>query len=261
MEGLKVHCKGIILNDFSTDLLKGLSNETFGLPIDLHVGIHHSAPQKKEGRFLVGIQSEHIWTATGSPGWMKLDIDEIQARAEICDAVLDLSKRNIPLYENVKDLDKDCITFGPYVFPNYMPELNNGRERSAVFMGVIRNRPDRRVRIAKFAEMYNVLTLEGVFGQKLDKILQEHAFTLNVHSAQVIVTEVPRLLKAFLNGSILLSEVLDVPFMLDRHYIGISSPNDHKSREAILTNIHDDFSDFRFDDYLTSAYKRWERGN
>lgn len=252
-DGIRFFSKHKILKDVLGDLMKCLNQEASRLKLDVQVGVHNVELGRSE-RPLVGIQTEHLYTAGDDLGWMDISREQLLSNFNACDYIIDFSYRNIRFYQEIEGFDLGKLIAGPYIFPDFLPEACDPTDNRPIFVGTLKRRVSRQERLAKYSRTREIHVEENMFGAELDAALRNASAMINIHNTPSIVTELPRLLKAYLNGSILLSEPLDTPFIAGRHYVelkeGETSEISRDRRQEILTNIHNDFSDYRFSSVL-----------
>jgi hypothetical protein len=81
---------------------------------------------------------------------------------------------------------------------------------------------------------YSVKIVENEFGQSLNQTLGLSLAIMNIHFQQGVYAEWPRILLAYVNGKILLSEDLGHPLVTGKHYCALGCDLD----EVDLIEIH-----------------------
>jgi len=252
-----------VLKDVERDLIRSLGGDAINLPIDIYLGLHIQNVSRRDGRLTVGIQTEHFGL---SDDWITTEYSNggvFRGNIALCDYVIDYTERNSTHYKEMGVSIDGRFLFGPYVFPSTAPSPSPANNNKAIFIGTFRDAPHLDVRmkkIEKYREKINLTAASGLYREGLDEKLKEYSFMANIHRLDGTYTEVPRFLKSFLNGMILISEELDSPFICGRHYscINGSMPSREESEE-ILKNIHHDFSNYRFAKIINEIYSDWRK--
>lgn len=203
-----------VLAELARDLARGITDPAvMALPVDILVGLHRLRPRlPARGRRQLGIQTEQIRDAEGRPMWKKVRPGRLRKHLLACHRVLDLSVSNAPVYGLAGRLLRHRLDFGPYVFPQRIPDFVPGKE--AVFFGAAN---DRR---ADLVARHGIRMLpNGVFGAALAAELAGAAAVVNLHYTEGVYTEAPRLLAACLAGKPVMSEPLAPPLVAGRHYL------------------------------------------
>lgn len=213
-----------ILNEFVDDLAISINvnSITAKSKIWIFCGAHKNyylnwfRPGKK-----VVIQTEQFYDDNGIPMWgqgyikNKILINNIRKS----DLFIELSESNRKFYEEDLKLPQNLLSkiiFGPYIFPSKRKNevLDNNSCNEVVFFGTLNARRLNCIKNLPFA----IKTLNGVYGKKLKDTINDSRAVLNVHYEPGVYTEWPRVLSAFHNRKILISETLSKVLEPDLHY-------------------------------------------
>jgi len=210
------HASHPVLADFAADLARGLT-APLGRQLAVQVGAHRRDAPLPEGSFRLGIQTEQMRDERGTPLWKAFPPRRLAEMMDRFDAVLDLSPANAPAYATLPCEALARVRFGPHVFPDVAPPHVPGGE-GLLFVGAMN---DRRGSVLDALPPSHAVrrVSDGTFGPALDKAIAGCAAVLNIHVQSGIYTEVPRLLKAVLNGKPLVSEPLASPMVPGVHYL------------------------------------------
>lgn len=214
-----------LLDEFCHDLITSLSRRWVDKKITFFVGIHENFSVLWARRGVrVAIQTEQLCDSSGIFLWPtkneNFTRNIISATAK-CDVFWDLSLLNMPYYQSigVDDCVKKKGLLGPHVFPSGQIQPKKGTEPHLVFFGLLN---DRRKMIIQSGCKKDIKILKhGTFGAELISEIERSGGVLNIHAADGVFSEVPRLLTAHLRGKTVYSEELAFPFVRDVHYIGI----------------------------------------
>lgn len=229
-----------LLDDFAADLATVLT-EPIGTEVELHAGLHRPgrlasfAPRTRRGLY-VGMQTEHMLDVTGRPMWKRHLLETIQQQAASFDLVLDLSEGNRPIYEDLPAEVRSRIHFGPHIFPASAPPIAMAADGPTLFFGGTNRRRMRNLQRLRQdgVKVHEVPT--NTFGAALRAEMTKASSVLNLHFAEGIYTEAPRILKAMLAGLPVLSEELAAPFVADLHYLSV--PQANKATKERLAEIY-----------------------
>jgi hypothetical protein len=240
---LRLICHHSILNQVAQDIVAGLPTDfrTNSRRINVICGVHHPmtlewiVPGPK-----LAIQTEQFFDANGDPLWSfknKAYTELVRVSAEKADIVLDLSLCNEPLYDDLKipSENRKKVFFGPHIFPTEPVPFNAGHSSHYVFYGD--GGGDRRPSIIQAPHDFDLKVVpNGVYGDRLSKIISAARGVVNIHYHTGIYSESPRLLSAYLHGKCVLSEELSTPFEKNVHYslLGRSEP---ENPERIFDNF------------------------
>lgn len=256
-----------VIADVARDLHTSLGHEFDDAPIDMNVAIHNRVVERRPGRLIIGVQTEHFGIGGLSQGWVKSDTALLRDNIARCDVIIDFAERNIPFYAEMGIETDARFHFGPYVFPQAQPEPHSNTSDKAIFFGTLGNKinPDainsssRSERLETYQKVLDIEVVSGRFNERLKRLLSEYGLIANVHYINDVYTEVPRYLKAFLNGMVLLSEPLEAPFIAGRHYALIDAPLPSPAeRQQILANIHADFAPYQLAPLLRQLQSQWQ---
>lgn len=215
------------LMDFCDDLRRSLqhSEEALNSNIKLLVGLHKRPPMRFYlPGFKLGIQTEQLVDDNGHVMWgsKKKSLNRIRRALKSCDAILDLSESNRPVYESLLGYKANqCeLFFGPHIFPDRAVELDSVSSGKVIFFGTVKKSRRADVLESLNPAKFQILP-EGTFGYDLKKHISSCSAILNVHFQDGVYTESPRLLSAYLSGKPFVSEALGRPFEKGIHYVGI----------------------------------------
>lgn len=258
---MKSYATHKILKDVLADLRVAIGPDVSGLDFDLYLGLHNQTVPSND-RIKIGIQTEHLLTDDGAAGWMDVDADILRGNIRNCTFIIDFSSHNKKIYDDIGGGGAPEIIIGPYVFPVAKPVSCGPTHGDPLFVGTLKKRINRAKRLENYTERCGPIQIEEkLFGVDLNAAIKNAAAVVNVHNVPSVITELPRFLKAYLNGNILLSEPLDAPFIADRHYIDITNAQDTLNitidqRAKIIDNIHADFMPYRIGPLLAMLVKR-----
>lgn len=218
------------LNDFATDLARGVTRP-LGRPVEVFVGAHLARRMPPSDIPRLGIQTEQLMDADGTPLWKAFSQEKIARIVKRFDAILDLSPANRPAYEFLPKAARRKVHFGPHIFPETAPAHRPGGQ-SLIFVG---SQNPRRAQVLAQVQAGRPITIlpEGTFGTALDAAIQASGGMLNIHYQDGIYTEYPRLLKTLLNGKICHSEAFDAPLQAGTHYLPVDAHPDAATTAAV----------------------------
>lgn len=242
-----------ILKTFALDLLYSLKNFQLQSPITFYVGAHRvfSGYWSKNNLRIV-IQTEQFCDSTGQPLWWSDNSEftlNIKKSLENCDVFWDLSQHNMPFYKanNLDGLIQKKGFFGPYVFQTKPKKMRSVNREHIIFCGTLN---DRRKELIKNFKGPKVKIVQRVYGAKLNDMIDKSAGVLNLHFADGIYTELPRVLSAYNRSRVLVSEPLASPFIPSEHYISTSSCEINEA-EKVFENFSNLVSDqYNFGKFL-----------
>lgn len=191
--------------------------------------------------FIFGIQTEQFFDADGRELWgkprNKKTINRVLRNLSFVDAFLDLSASNQAWYD-AQGLSQSALgklRFGPHIFPTQKRPLRRTQNGKDIFFGGINDR--RRRALDQCRPDRTTVLPDGVYGTQLGQEIDRARAILNIHYAEGVYTEAPRLLTSYLAGKPVVSEKLADPFQAGLHYIDLQ--NTHSVDEA---EIYDNFS-------------------
>ena len=237
-----------ILKTLSLDLLYSFENIKLSKPMTFYVGAHREFSgywAKKNIR--VAIQTEQFCDATGQNLWWSDNaelIQNIKNAIKNCDVFWDLSNHNMPFYRanNLDVMIKKKGIFGPYVFHKNQKEMKALIREHIIFCGTLN---DRRKELIKNFIGPKVKIAQRVYGKKLNRMIDQSAGVLNLHFADGVYTELPRVLSAYNRRRVLVSEMLASPFISSQHYINANSYEPQNAKEIFAnfsTLVSDKYS-------------------
>lgn len=219
--------------------------------INIFIGIHHWIANELPNNALnIGIQTEQFFDAHGLKLWGSLPESQLKAACLKFDVILDFSEFNKPAYKNFDKYDR--VVFGPYIFPSkkVIPKTDNLSE--VHFVGALNER--RQKIISDVSKLYAIKVIKNEFGEKLNKTLSDSSAILNIHFQNGVYTEWPRILLAYVNGKILISEELGYPLISGRHYYPLGIDSNEMNASQIHENIWEDFArKYSFSEFVNSG--------
>lgn len=246
--GIRLVARHPLLVDVAHDLATGLPSDT-KLRATVVIGAHRSVP-RREAEPLIMVQTEHYLDAAGQPMFRVAGRQQRRSFVDHFDHVLDLSLANPPAYQFLRAKKQRKITYGPYVFPaDPVPRSRGGK--GLAFAG---NVNDRRAEIiASLGSSVTVLP-RRTWGIDVHNAFAAAESVLNIHYIDSVVTEAPRLLKAYLAGKPVVSEALAEPIQMGRHAIPLGEAYDAARLDAVFDAFdHEIARKFRFVDFLEKA--------
>ena len=209
------------------------------LSINVFVGIHQWIDDFLPRNVLnIGIQTEQFFDANGQKLWGTIRQSHLRLMCLKFDVILDFTEFNSPAYQN---FNKYCkVVFGPYIFPNDKVLPSNKKTTDICFVGAINERRERI--ISALSSEYSIKVIQNEFGDQLNQRVCECAGILNIHFQDGVYTEWPRILLAYLNGIIFISEDLGHPLVEGRHYLSIHSDLSRFSVSEAHENIWNDLA-------------------
>jgi hypothetical protein len=218
--------------------------------INIFIGIHHwMADILPKNAINIGIQTEQFFDANGQVLWGSLHSAHLKAACLKFDVILDLTEFNKPAYQNFDKYNR--VVFGPYIFPKeqFSPLIEKSSE--VCFVGALNER--RRRIISEVSNQYSIKIIKNEFGEKLNQSVSRGTAILNIHFQEGVYAEWPRILLAYVNGKILLSEELGHPLSLGRHYCALDSDLAAVNFAEIHKNIYEDFAKkYSFSKFINS---------
>ncbi len=224
-----------ILKTFSLDLLYSFKNLQLSKPISFYVGAHRAfSGHWSKKNIQIAIQTEQFSDEIGQQLWWSGHaelIQNIKNSLENCDVFWDLSQHNMPFYQanGLEKMVKKKGVFGPYVFQKNEKKMRALSYKHIIFCGTLNN---RRKELIKNFQGPKVRIVQRVYGTKLNKMIDQSAGVLNLHFADGIYTELPRVLSAYNRRRVLVSEMLSAPFKPLEHYICANSYTPEKAEEV-----------------------------
>ena len=185
--------------------------------------------------FKVAVQTEQFLDQAGNSLWgqrkknLKNNIFRALQRADV---FLDINPQNMPFYDSftLTQSQRRKLHFGPHIFPQVASRFNPGISPKYAFFGGVKER--RKMVLETVQNVDIALIPEGTYGDELYQHISQSKGVANIHFEQGIYTESPRLLTAYLNGKVVLSEELAAPFVSGVHYIPLDDAAvdwDHKA--------------------------------
>lgn len=199
------------------------SSSTQGLPFcDLFWGIHRIVPPIKRNRPRIGVQTEQLYDQLGDQMWRQITFQSLIKKFLYYDRIIDINPTNWRAYQNLPKFLKQRVIVGPYIFPSEPCEYKISQDGYVVFFGSLNERRQRII-----SELQRLLPVKVVpkntYGVELDEHIGNATAILNIHYADGVYSEYPRILKAVLSGKVLISDELDSNLKANMHYIYISN--------------------------------------
>ena len=246
--GVSFYAKHTILREFILLILQQ-SVVPPNLSINVFVGIHQWVDEfLPKGILNIGIQTEQFFDANGQKLWGTIRQSHLRLMCLKFDVILDFTEFNRPAYQN---FNKDCrLVFGPYIFPKDKVAPSNIKSNDICFVGAINERRKKIISALSFEHSIKVILNE--FGDQLNQKICNSAGVLNIHYQDGVYAEWPRILLAYLNGKILISEELGHPLIEGKHYLSIHSDLSEFCTSKIHENIWNDLAlRYSFSDFLS----------
>ncbi len=219
-------------------------------PTDIWIGAHRtSRVPRTRGRRLVILQTEQILAHDGSQIWHKMTRKRILRQALSADLFVEWNPINRPFYGIMPRLLQNRFLFGPYVFPDRVPQRDPGE--GSLFVGAFNAR--RTDVLARHPET-EVLPLDAPLTE-IDAAIARSAALCNIHSLPGTYTEVPRVLMAVLAGKPLVSEPLSAPFEAPA-YLPLGAPLDSTSLDQSFDTLTDVARRFPLSKVIAKAHRR-----
>ncbi|MDF3854695.1 hypothetical protein ACDP63_14375 [Paracoccus sp. P2] len=218
-----------VLDQFARDMLAGIRAENLpAARINLYVGIHRKfGPALFRRGLRLGLQTEHYFDENGRTMWRKPRPRRLLKQLLFYHLILDLSPANAPYYRWLPRFLRRRVLFGPHVFP-CRPVPYRAGQRPPVFFGAIN---DRRAKILAGLPKDHCDLLSETYGTDLHKAICDSRGVVNIHFADGIYTEYPRLLSSYLAGKPVLSEKLGAELVEGRDYGTLGQDHtDHQLR-------------------------------
>jgi hypothetical protein len=233
-----------VTDQIASDIVSGVSD---GLPPDLRatvfVGIHR--PYKGlifPHGMRIGIQTEQYFDEAGKELWnYRHSGDFVRASLTRFDRVLDINRTNAPFYEKLPDEFRRRVTLGPHIFPDHVPDFSPGTTDRCLFFGALNER--RKNIYAKYKEKYKIDILPNeIYGSNLYAELFRYKSILNIHFADGIYTEYPRLLNSVIAGKVLRSEKLSSDLIPAVDYMLLGDDQTKTDERRMFANIGEKMS-------------------
>ncbi|MDH2327424.1 hypothetical protein QCN27_11150 [Cereibacter sp. SYSU M97828] len=224
---------GRILQQVAIDILSGITVPIFR-PTVLYVGADVLERQDLAG-LAVGVQTEQLFDDDGRKLWNNYSARRVRKMVARFDAVLELSPCNAPVYADLSDEEARKVTYGPHIFPDFVPPLVEG-SGPPIFYGTPTER--RKPILRQLAAQHGVERVQrGTFGDDLAPLVAAASAVVNIHIDEGVYTEYPRLLNAYLNGKVVMSEKLAAPLEAGRDYADIAQPFDASMAPGLFRNF------------------------
>ena len=186
-------------------------------------------------RVKIGIQTEQLYDHKENKLWGH-DVckKNILKNLKYYDAILDLSPFNKAFYlENNIPLNK--ITFGPYIFPERVPNYDPKPNGHLLFIGSL-SCEKRVAKLNSLGKKQPRLKIMGEksYGKKLELEIGKSSALININMGGKKYAPYPRILKSILYGKPIISETLPPPFIKNIHYIGMENINQKKFEDSYL---------------------------
>lgn len=218
--------------------------------INVFIGIHHwIADLMPKNAFNIGIQTEQFFDENGLKLWGSLPDSYLKAACLKFDVILDFTELNKLAYQNFDKYNR--VVFGPYIFPKNKISYSNEKSSEICFVGALNNRREKI--ISALLTQYPIKIIENEFGEQLNQSVSQSAAILNIHFQNGIYTEWPRILLAYINGKVVISEDLGRPLIMGKHYCALDFDLKNVDFAEIHENIGRDFADhYSFVDFLNA---------
>ncbi|MGB1234748.1 MAG: hypothetical protein ACPG5U_03320 [Planktomarina sp.] len=240
-----------VLSQLAKDIASGIADpRVLSLPIDIYVGIHSFKWFRvRPGRYSIGLQAEHYFDVTGrivQPGPKR---SKVLSSALVFNRILDLSVGNQPVYDWLPAKLKSKIDFGPHIFPKHDISFDVHNSPDLAFFGALN---DRRAKVIASSSSPVRQASNQIYGKDLTNFIKSCRAVLNVHYLDGIYTEYPRLLTAYLEGKVIVSDQLEL-LRAKQHYIPVEDISDPKFDGNIFDQFKREIAQTHtFEDYLLS---------
>lgn len=218
----------------------------------IYVGLHRIPKRLLPWGFKIGLQTEQFFDASGTPLWGHKSRAAILLWALQYNVLLDISPLNAPAYDFLPKVLRSKIKFGPYLFPDTLPEYTGSAE-DLIFFGAIN--PRRGAQIAALTPQKNLRVLpDGTFGAPLKAEIAGCGGIVNLHFSDGVYSEYPRLLTAALMGKAIWSELLAPPLLCGQHYFALTDRPSLAAQRAVYDRFCDEFAaQHRLSDFLRAV--------
>lgn len=213
---------GRILQQVAMDIMAGIA-ATIQRPTVLYVGADVLERQDVPG-LSVAIQTEQLFDEDGRKLWNNYGARRVRKMVSRFDAILELSASNAPVYSGLTPEEASKIVYGPHIFPDFVPAFVPG-DGAPIFYGTPTER--RKPILRRLSSQHGVEQVpRGTFGDDLTALVARASAVVNIHIDDGVYTEYPRLLNAYLNGKVVLSERLARPLEAGCEYADLGQPFD-----------------------------------
>lgn len=250
--GLRFVARHPILSEIAGQLASFDLGDLAGQRAAIYVGVHAFTRRLLPPGFRIGIQTEQYLDATGRMLWGKPSRAALLRHVLQYDVLLDLSPQNRPAYGFLPQALQRRLRFGPMIFPDQSPEFRPGAaEGKLLFFGALN--PRRQAALAALGDRVRVLPY-GTHGTALGAEIAGCRGILNLHFAEGIYTEYPRLLTSLLWGKPLWSDPLAPPLVAGQHYLTMDQDDPAVTGASVYQQCRDDFArQHRFGGFLAAA--------
>jgi hypothetical protein len=218
--------------------------------INVFMGIHHWTTDSMPNNALnIGIQTEQFFDENGLKLWGSIPDSYLKAACLKFDVILDFSELNKSAYQNFDQYNR--VVFGPYIFPKKKISPSNIKASEICFVGALNDRREKI--IFSLSNKYPIKLIVNEFGKQLNQSVSQSAAILNIHFQNGVYAEWPRILLAYINGKVVVSEDLGRPLIVGKHYCALDFDLNNVDFAEIHENIWQDFADnYSFADFLNS---------
>ena len=246
---VRFYAKHQVLRELILLISQG-ANVLVDRPINVFIGIHHwIADSLPKNALNIGIQTEQFFDANGLKLWGSLPSSHLKAACLKFDVILDFTELNKLAYQNIDKYNR--VVFGPYIFPKKKILPSKEKSSDVFFIGVLNER--RSKIISALSKQYPVKIIQNEFGEQLNRSVSQSAAILNIHFQDGVYAEWPRILLAYINGKVVVSEDLGYPLIMGKHYCALDSDIKNTDFAEIHQNIGRDFADnYSFSDFLNA---------
>jgi hypothetical protein len=222
--------------------------------INVFIGIHHwIADSLPKNAFNIGIQTEQFFDANGLKLWGSFPDSYLKAACLKFDVILDFTELNKLAYQNIDKYSR--VVFGPYIFPNKKISPSKEKLSDIFFVGALNDR--RSKIISALSTKYPIKIIQNEFGEQLNQSVSQSAVILNIHFQDGVYAEWPRILLAYVNGKVVVSEDLGYPLIMGKHYCALDLDLMNVDFAEIHQNVGRDFADnYSFSDFLNAQNGR-----
>ncbi|SDD81719.1 hypothetical protein SAMN05421538_102502 [Paracoccus isoporae] len=225
---------GPILTQVGRDICNGLRLDA-AQEMTMFIGAQLFEPPPDTRGLRIGLQTEHFFDESGAALWSRFPPRMIGAVIQRYDVLIEMSFCNAPLYAHLPPELRRKVAFGPYIYPDFQPDFRPGTGRP-VFFGTPTDR--RKARIRGMRKRLKIDRMpRGTFSETLAGVLEPASAVINIHLKEGRYTEYPRMLSAYLNGKMVLSEPLASPLQMGVHYADLDAAFDPSQAETLFRNF------------------------
>jgi hypothetical protein len=243
-----------ILSDLATIFASYDLGKLADKKASIYVGVHSFTKRILPPGFRIGVQTEQFFDANGRSLWGEQSRARILRQAWQYDVLLDLSPLNRPAYAFLPGFLRRRLRFGPHIYPSQLPRFQPGEVGAPLlFFGAIN--PRRKRVLDAMGASVRVLPY-GIYGDALTAEIAMAKGVLNLHFADGVYTEYPRLLTALMHGKALWSETLAPPLIAGLHYLPLAQAKAGDGSDAYAACASDFVRGHQLRDFLATVLTR-----